>query len=99
LDKARQRIIDRAADAITLFPGAAIRVEGHTDSVGTAEKNQTISTDRATSVAEYLAAKLKISSDKIVSQGFGNTKPIAPNATPEGRARNRRVDIVLTFAK
>ena len=99
LDKARQKVLDRAADAIGQFPGAAIRVEGHTDSSGTAEKNKTISTDRAESVASYLAAKLKIPGDKIVAQGLGSSKPIAPNATAEGRARNRRVDIVLTFAK
>ncbi|HEY3295707.1 MAG TPA: OmpA family protein [bacterium] len=99
LDKARQKVLDRAADAISLFPGAAIRVEGHTDSVGTAEKNQTVSTERAQSVASYLVAKLKVTSDRIPAQGYGSTRPVAPNATPEGRARNRRVDIVLTVAK
>ena len=99
LDKARQRIIDRAAEAIALFPGSTIRVEGHTDSVGTAEKNQTISTDRAQSVADYLAAKLKMPADKIVAQGLGFTKPIASNANAEGRARNRRIDIVLSASK
>lgn len=99
LDKARQKVLDRAADAIGLFPGAAIRVEGHTDSVGTAEKNQTISTERAESVASYLAAKLKVSSDRVPAQGFGSSHPVATNATADARAKNRRIDIVLTPAK
>jgi outer membrane protein OmpA-like peptidoglycan-associated protein len=74
-------------------------VEGHTDSVGTAEKNLSFSTERAQSVAAYLAAKLKVPASQIPAQGYGSTHSVASNATVEGRAKNRRIDIVLTFAK
>jgi outer membrane protein OmpA-like peptidoglycan-associated protein len=99
IDKARQKILDRAADAIGLFPGASIRVEGHTDSIGTAEKNQSVSAERAESVAGYLAVKLKVPAESIPAQGYGLTRPVATNSTTEGRAKNRRVDIILTLPK
>ena len=99
LTKSSQRIVDRVADAVALFPGASIRVDGYTDSVGTAEKNQSISSDRAQSVGTYLAAKLKIPAEQITAQGMGSANPIDSNETADGRARNRRVEVVLTFSK
>jgi OOP family OmpA-OmpF porin len=99
LTRTSQKIVDRVVDAVALFPHASIRVEGYTDSVGTAEKNQTISTERAQSVGEYLADKLKIPADQITVQGMGSSNPIDSNETAEGRARNRRVEVILTFPK
>ena len=99
LDPTRQKVVDRAVQAIGQFPGAALRVEGHTDSVGRAEANQKLSEARAEAVAAYLAQKLKRKADEVQSQGYGETRPLAPNATPEGRARNRRIDIILTLPR
>lgn len=72
-----------------------LRVEGHTDSTGTPEKNMVLSQARADSVREYLVNQ-GIPSDRLVAEGFGQTKPIADNTTKEGKAKNRRVEFVIT---
>jgi len=71
-----------------------IVVEGHTDSQGDAGYNQELSQRRAQSVRDYLVSR-GISADRLTAQGFGLTRPIADNASPEGRANNRRVEIVV----
>lgn len=70
-----------------------IAIEGHTDNVGTAASNQTLSEARAKSVMAAIVAK-GIPAARLSAQGFGQTKPIADNATEEGKARNRRVELV-----
>ncbi len=74
---------------------SGIRVEGHTDSVGTESINKTISQSRANAVATYFRTN-GMSDVKIESEGFGYKKPIATNKSKEGRAQNRRVDVVIT---
>jgi outer membrane protein OmpA-like peptidoglycan-associated protein len=69
----------------------AIILEGHTDSIGNASYNQELSERRADAVRNYLVDH-GVASEKIRSVGFGETRPVADNSTPEGRARNRRVD-------
>jgi outer membrane protein OmpA-like peptidoglycan-associated protein len=69
-------------------------VEGHTDSVGTAAYNQDLSQRRAQAVRDYLVTR-GIESSRISSEGFGFTRSVADNASPEGRANNRRVEIVV----
>ncbi len=71
-----------------------IRVEGHTDNVGTAETNKDLSDRRAKSVAVYLTGK-GVDPSRVVGVGFGAEKPIADNATEDGKAQNRRVDFVI----
>jgi outer membrane protein OmpA-like peptidoglycan-associated protein len=71
-----------------------IVVEGHTDSQGGASYNQDLSQRRAQSVRDYLVTR-GMASDRVTSEGFGLTRPIADNASPEGRANNRRVEIVV----
>ena len=71
-----------------------IVVEGHTDSQGGAGYNQDLSQRRAQSVRDYLVTR-GIAADRVTSQGFGLTRPIADNASAEGRANNRRVEIVV----
>jgi outer membrane protein OmpA-like peptidoglycan-associated protein len=71
-----------------------ITVEGHTDSQGTASYNQELSQRRAQSVRDYLVSR-GIASDRVTAQGFGLTRPLADNASAEGRADNRRVEIVV----
>jgi outer membrane protein OmpA-like peptidoglycan-associated protein len=71
-----------------------IVVEGYTDSVGTDAANQKLSKDRAESVRSYLVSK-GVPADKISSVGKGKSNPVASNDTPDGRANNRRVEIVV----
>lgn len=70
-----------------------LKVEGHTDSTGTAAQNRSISEKRASTVATYFKTN---GFDDVKSQGFGFQKPIATNKSKEGRAQNRRVDIIIT---
>jgi len=68
-----------------------IRIEGHTDNVGKTEDNLKLSQDRALSVVEWLAAH-GIAKDRCLGVGFGDAKPIASNATEDGKAQNRRTE-------
>jgi outer membrane protein OmpA-like peptidoglycan-associated protein len=87
--------LNEVADALTKSsPESKIVVEGHTDSQGQAGFNQELSLQRAQSVRDYLVSR-GIASDRISAQGMGSTRPIASNANPEGRANNRRVEIVV----
>lgn len=81
------------------FPEAPITVKGHTDSRGNDEYNQSLSQRRAIAVREYLLANMAMSADRITAQGFGETRPIASNDTEEGRAMNRRIDVVLEISE
>lgn len=78
-------------------PTLKVEIGGHTDNVGNAMTNVEVSVKRATTVGNYLV-KLGIPSDRIIIQGYGSAKPIADNKTEEGRAQNRRVEIVLLKA-
>lgn len=71
-----------------------ILIEGHTDNVGQPASNLALSDARAAAVKAALTADYGIAADRISTKGFGDTKPSVPNATPEGRAQNRRVEIV-----
>ncbi|MGH1434668.1 MAG: OmpA family protein [Lewinella sp.] len=75
-------------------PDKEIRIEGHTDNVGTSADNQKLSSDRANAVLEYLVEKA-IARDRLMAVGKGDTVPIATNANEEGRRINRRVEIVI----
>jgi outer membrane protein OmpA-like peptidoglycan-associated protein len=87
--------LNDVADALTKSsPESKIVVEGHTDSQGKADFNQQLSLRRAQSVRDYLVGR-GIASDRITAQGMGSTRPIASNGNPEGRANNRRVEIVV----
>ncbi len=89
-------VLDQVVDILLKSEGAfdQLKVEGHTDDVGGAAYNQSLSEKRAASVRMYLLKK-GIKGSKVVSSGFGKTKPIATNLTPEGRAENRRVEFNL----
>lgn len=71
-----------------------LMIEGHTDNIGTAKSNQTLSETRANTVKNYLLQQ-GVAAQKITTIGFGATQPIATNDTPEGRAQNRRVILKL----
>jgi outer membrane protein OmpA-like peptidoglycan-associated protein len=90
-----QAKLDSVAKALTeQDPDAKIVVEGYTDSQGSASFNQDLSQRRADSVRSYLVGH-GLASDRVTAQGFGLTRPIADNASAEGRANNRRVEIVV----
>ncbi|TBT87465.1 OmpA family protein [Propioniciclava sinopodophylli] len=76
------------------FADAEIRVQGHTDSTGSADGNATLSKNRADAVAKALSGK-GVSASRMTVEGFAAERPVASNATDEGRAKNRRVEIVL----
>ena len=88
-----ESVIDEVVKALESKPDMKVKLEGHTDNVGNAEANQKLSEDRANAVMEAIAAK-GIDKTRLSAEGFGMTKPIADNATEEGRAQNRRVELV-----
>jgi len=81
-------------DMLTAHPELKLTIEGHTDNVGAAATNQTLSEQRAAAVKQYLVSNYGISADRLTTKGFGSSKPATPNDTPEGRQNNRRVELV-----
>jgi outer membrane protein OmpA-like peptidoglycan-associated protein len=71
-----------------------LTIEGHTDNVGNANSNQTLSDRRAAAVRQFLLANYQIDASRLTSKGFGATKPAVSNDTPEARQQNRRVELV-----
>jgi outer membrane protein OmpA-like peptidoglycan-associated protein len=88
-------VLDSVALVINEFDKTYIDVVGHTDSTGSNELNQRLSEQRASSVARYLKSQ-QVLPERILTSGMGPNSPIASNDTPEGRALNRRVEIILT---
>jgi outer membrane protein OmpA-like peptidoglycan-associated protein len=86
--------LDQVAQSLKDYPDSLIDVYGHTDSTGSDAFNQTLSENRARTVANYLASQ-GVNAARIRSQGFGETMPVASNDTPEGRSKNRRVEIKI----
>lgn len=85
-------VLNDVADVLQTYPATYVDIIGHTDSVGSAEYNQTLSERRASSVASALIQR-GVLSDRLYVAGMGETMPIASNETDEGRAANRRVEI------
>lgn len=75
-------------------PSYILFIDGHTDNVGNAESNLKLSRDRAESVKKYITEK-GINGSRITAMGFGMTRPLLPNSTPEGRKKNRRVELQI----
>ena len=92
-------VLDGAAKTINVVfegnPDAKIEVQGHTDSKGSDSYNLKLSNDRAGSVKQYLVLNHNINADRLVARGYGESKPVASNDNPEGRAKNRRVEFVI----
>ena len=93
--------LQNLATVLKANPGAAVTIEGHTDAKGADAYNQTLSEQRAASVKQWLVANAQVNGAKIATRGWGKSKPVAHNAKPdgsddpEGRAKNRRVQIVV----
>ncbi len=93
--------LDRGAAAIlseiTNRPGISIEVGGHTDSVGSESYNQGLSERRAAAVRDYFVSVEPSIADALTTAGYGESQPIADNDTDEGRAQNRRVELVVSL--
>ncbi|MEC9406404.1 MAG: OmpA family protein [Pseudomonadota bacterium] len=87
-------ILDRVAKSLRDQVDVKAEIAGHTDSIGSAAYNQKLSQERAASVRSYLVSK-GVSAENLISNGYGETQPIATNDTEDGRARNRRVELRL----
>lgn len=85
--------------AIRKFPNSSITIEGHTDSVGDDRFNENLSYERALAVKQYILANMGMDESHVTAIGYGETRPIASNDTNQGRAQNRRIDIVLSFGE
>jgi OOP family OmpA-OmpF porin len=86
------------AQALKDHPEWRVRIEGYTDNVGNKAVNLRLSRERAESVRRWLMDR-GISSDRLSARGYGESAPVGDNSTPDGRARNRRVEIVRIDAK
>ncbi len=88
-------LLAKVEKAIDVFPRSEIIIEGHTDAHGGDESNQILSQERAESVQQYMINAMRIPSYRLIATGYGETRPISSNETESGRARNRRIDIVI----
>ncbi len=87
--------LSKVADILIKYPDSNIVVEGHTDSTGEETYNQWLSEKRAQSVANFLISR-GVASIRITTMGYGETRPVSTNDTPEGRQQNRRVELHIT---
>jgi outer membrane protein OmpA-like peptidoglycan-associated protein len=87
-------VLKEIAETLKKYGDLKILIEGHTDNVGSAASNLTLSDARAAAVKAALVADFGIADDRMTTKGFGDTKPSVPNTTTAGRAQNRRVEIV-----
>ena len=88
----------KVVDIMETFPESTFDIVGHTDNIGSKDKNMTLSADRANAVKNFLVEK-GIAESRMTTQGLGDTKPVASNKTPEGRAQNRRIEFIRTDIK
>ncbi|NND61976.1 MAG: OmpA family protein [Flavobacteriaceae bacterium] len=95
INETSRATLDKLADVLIEFPDTDVLVVGHTDSVGSDEYNMTLSKNRAQAVTNYFTGVKGLSPGRFNTNWFGETSPIATNDTAEGRAQNRRVNIVL----
>jgi outer membrane protein OmpA-like peptidoglycan-associated protein len=90
LDREAKPVLDAVAQHLKANPKIRLEIQGHTDNVGGAAPNLALSQERAESVKAFLAAA-GVAAGRLTAKGYGLTVPVADNATPEGRAQNRRV--------
>lgn len=96
-DRAKSEI-EKLVKLLDDYPGASLIVDGHTDATGTETYNQWLSEKRAESVKKYAVEK-GLDESRVTTNGHGQTKPIASNATKEGREQNRRVEVTIVTKK
>ena len=92
-------LLAKVEKAIDVFPRSELTIEGHTDSHGGDDSNQRLSQERAESVQQYMVNAMRIPTYRLIATGYGETRPVSSNETSAGRARNRRIDIVIKLNK
>ena len=96
IDRRSEPLLAQISDALKENPWVGqVRIEGHTDNVGDKNFNLKLSQERANSVREALISR-GVAPNRLTTRGYGESKPIAPNKAPAGRARNRRVEFIIT---
>tara|TARA_R110002096_G_scaffold97263_4_gene216692 strand:+ start:6957 stop:8423 length:1467 start_codon:yes stop_codon:yes gene_type:complete len=88
-------LLAKVEKAIDVFPRSELTIEGHTDSHGGDDSNQALSQQRAESVQQYMINAMRIPTYRLIATGYGETRPVSSNETEAGRAKNRRIDIVI----
>ena len=96
IDASSNALLDAVAAAVRKCPGT-LRIEGHTDSTGPEDENEVLSRNRALAVRNALVAR-EVDPERLIAEGYGASRPVAGNTTPEGRARNRRIEIRVVRA-
>jgi OOP family OmpA-OmpF porin len=96
LDADNDALLKKLDKTIALYPRSLLVIEGHTDSSGSDRINKRLSEQRAQAVANHIIAKMRIPAHRITAVGYGAARPIANNGTKEGRAKNRRIDLLIT---
>jgi outer membrane protein OmpA-like peptidoglycan-associated protein len=87
-------VIQSIARGLEANPDLKVEIDGHTDSTGISQHNMDLSKRRAEAVKVVLISQFNIDASRLTTSGFGSSKPVAPNTTPEGKAQNRRVEFV-----
>ena len=95
LDPSFYKVLNSVDLVLKKYNKTVVEVAGHTDSTGAADYNQKLSERRAEAVAQYLESQ-GLATNRVVTIGAGETRPVADNATPQGRQMNRRVELTLT---
>ncbi|WP_077339285.1 OmpA family protein [Pseudocolwellia agarivorans] len=95
IDASNFALLNKITKAISAFPNSNIVVSGHTDNRGSDEINLKLSTERGNKVANFLSEVGQVESGRVESTGYGKSKPVASNDSVEGRAANRRVEILI----
>jgi OOP family OmpA-OmpF porin len=87
-------VLEEVAASLVANSEVVVEVSGHTDSTGDAERNQALSLARAEAVRDFLVSR-GVAPGRLVARGYGSDQPVASNATEDGRAANRRVELRL----
>ena len=95
LTNQEDQALTQVADKLKACPSAHVTLNGYTDNYGTEATNNPLSTQRADAVADFLVAK-GVARDHVAPKGLGSVNPIATNDTADGRAKNRRVEILVS---
>jgi outer membrane protein OmpA-like peptidoglycan-associated protein len=85
--------LDRFGSVLEQYPAIKVKIEGHTDAQGKSKANLKLSQTRVEAVKEHLKGRFKFNPDNLIPIGYGDTRPVASNKTPEGQAANRRVEL------
>jgi outer membrane protein OmpA-like peptidoglycan-associated protein len=88
-------MLNKLIAAINTFPGSRAIITGHTDSRGSEKRNLELSAARAQSVVQFLTTVGGVEPQRLTAEGKGESEPVAPNETADGRAKNRRIDVLI----